>query len=240
VIKVFVFLKRKPDLTHQEFRASWARSDPLVTSNPAFRRHTRRYVQNLAIPDAEIPGFTLSEFDGAAELWFDDVDELTAVVDEAHLHGLTELGAEGIVSSESTIRLVAEESVQFDRGFGEVKFMGLSRRHPSMTHEEWCRYWVEVHGPLAYAVPEFAHYYGKYVHNYVGESSGEEPEYDGIVEEWLESVDAMAACLAEPKYLEIVRPDELRFVDFSRSHMMLVEERVVVSTGEPTKESSRF
>jgi hypothetical protein len=57
--------------------------------------------------------------------------------------------------------------VQFDRGFGDVKFIGLSKRPASMAHDQWLRYWIEVHGPLAHGVPEFTRHYGKYVHNYV-------------------------------------------------------------------------
>jgi hypothetical protein len=71
------------------------------------------------------------------------------------------------------------------------------------------------------------------VHNYVVPtdvaSGGRHPEFDGIVEEWLESVEDFARCLAEPKYLELVRPDEIAFVDFSRSHMMVTEEHVVLA-----------
>ncbi len=47
------------------------------------------------------------------------------------------------------------------------------------------------------------------------------------MEEWLESADATAQWLAEPTYLEHVRPDALASVDFSRSHMLLAEEHVV-------------
>ena len=69
------------------------------------------------------------------------------------------------------------------------------------------------------------------MHNYVLPSDvgsgGRAPEYDGIVEEWLDSVEAFAQCLAEPKYLELVRPDEVAFVDFARSHMLLTEELVL-------------
>ena len=73
----------------------------------------------------------------------------------------------------------------------------------------WIRYWIEVHGPTAHGVPEFTRYYGRYVHNYAlprDPLTGSAPDYDGIVEEWLESADDMARCLAEPGYLEICAP----------------------------------
>jgi uncharacterized protein (TIGR02118 family) len=232
MIKLFVFVKRKPGLTAEEFGRGWYEEHaPLTLAAPGFRRHVRRYVQNHAIPEAAVPGLTLSGFDGVAELWFDGVDHLRATLADPEAEQV-EVRAQRFADTQSAIRVMAEESVQFDRGFGSIKFIGLSRRHPSMSHGEWRRYWIEVHGPLAHGIPEFTQYYGRYVHNYVlPGDDGQEPEYDGIVEEWLESVDAFSRCLSEPRYLEEVRPDELAFVDFARSHLVLAEERLIYEPG---------
>ncbi len=218
MIKLFEFLRRAPGLPQDEFREAW------IDHGGHARRGGVRYVQNHAIPGAAVPHLTLSDFDCADEHWFRSVKEVAAGADS------------DLVDPAATIRLVAEESVEFDRGFGKVKFIGLSRRAARFaTREDWIRYWIDVHGPLAHAIPEFTRHYGRYVHNYVLPSpigaGGDDPDFDGIVEEWVESVDDFVACLREPKYLEIVRPDEVRFVDFARSHMMLAEEHVV-QTGE--------
>jgi EthD domain len=208
LIKLFVFLQ----LSGGEPWDAWRALELPVG--------VRRYVLNRAIPGASVPELVFSDFDGAAELWLDELEPPLA----ERVKALEEQTAE------RSIRLVCRESVQFDRGFGEAKFIGLSRRHPSFDHESWIRYWVDVHGPLAHGVPEFTRYYGKYAHNYVVPhelASGGPEDFDGIVEEWLEGAAAMAACLAEPKYLEIVRPDELKFVDFERSHMLLTEEETI-------------
>jgi uncharacterized protein (TIGR02118 family) len=232
VIKLFVFLRRRTGITREEFGRVWYEEHaPLALEAPGFRRRVRRYVQNHALPDASVPGLTLSSYDGVAELWFDGVDDVRAALADPESERV-EAGVQRFVDTTSALRLVAEESVQFDRGFGSVKFIGLSRRHPSMSHDEWRRYWIEVHGPLAHGIPAFTQYYGRYVHNYVlPGDDGQEPAYDGIVEEWLESVDAFARCLSEPAYLEQVRPDELAFVDFARSHLLLAEERLIYEPG---------
>lgn len=231
MFKLFAFLKRKPELDDDEFWSYWFDVHaPFVASAPAFQRHARRYVVNRALPGAAISELTLSDLDGAGELWFETLDDLMATVGDPAFSTPVEADVAKFADPARTILLACEESTQFDRGFGKVKFIGLSRRHASFGHAEWCRYWIDVHGPLAHGIPEFTRYYGKYVHNYVladDPAAADALEFDGIVEEWLESAEAMAKCLAEPKYLEFVRPDEVKFVDFARSHMLLTEEHVI-------------
>ena len=230
--KLFVFARRRATLERGEYWAAWrAAVSALLNEGPG--RAVSRCVENRAIAGASVPEMTLSPFDGATELWFPEPEELAAALGDDAWRGALEAIAAEFAAPGTTIVLAAEESVQFDRGFGAVKFMALSCRAASFaTRDEWIRYWVEVHGPMAHGIPEFTRYYGRYVHNYILPSEhatgGLEPEFDGIVEEWVESVDSFAQCLAEPRYLETVRPDELRFVDFSRSHVLLAEEHVVL------------
>ena len=230
MIKLFIFLKRAPMLTDEALWTHWLDvRAPLVARVPACRERAHRYVVNRALHEVAILELTLSDLDGADELWFDNLDDLRAVIGDPAFSAAVQADV-AFLDPTRTIVLPCQESVQFERGFGSVKFMGLSRRHPSLGHDEWCRYWIDVHGPLAHGIPEFTRYYGRYVHNYVipdDPAEADSLEFDGIVEEWLENADAMAQCLAEPKYLEHVRPDELAFVDFSRSHMLLAEEHVI-------------
>ena len=233
MVKLFVFLRRRPELTPEGFWEAWQSDHALASAESReLTRRVRRYVQNRAIPGAAIPELTLSDFDGVDELWFDTLADLTAALEEPATRERRAASAAALTAPGGAIALVAEESVQFDRGFGAVKFIGLSHRAAGFaTREDWIRYWIDVHGPLAHGIEEFTRYYGRYVHNYVLPSElgagGLEPGFDGIVEEWLESVEAFTRCLEEPKYLETVRPDEVRFVDFSRSHMLVTEEHVI-------------
>jgi hypothetical protein len=223
--KLFAFVVRRAELEPEAFWVGWDAELRELTETSA----VRRCVVNRSIPDARVPGLGVSHFDGAIELWFEGGDGLAG--DRAWRERLDAAIAR-LTAPNGAIVLAAEESVQFDRGFGAVKFIGLSRRAERFTtQKEWVRYWRDVHGPLAHGLADFTRYYGRYVHNYVlpdplGTGAGE-LEFDGIVEEWLESVDAFAACLAEPAYLEHVRPDERHFVDFTRSHMLITTEHVI-------------
>ena len=225
MIKLFAFVERRAKLEPEPFWSSW----DAELRGLAEASGVRRCVVNRTLPDARVPGLAVSRFDGAIELWLEDADGPAG--DRAWRERLDAAIAR-LTAPDGAIVVAAEESVQFDRGFGAVKFIGLSRRAERFaSQEEWVRYWREVHGPLAHGLPDFTRYYGRYVHNYVLPdplaTGADEPEFDGIVEEWVESVDAFAACLAEPAYLEHVRPDEHHFVDFARSHMLITTEHAI-------------
>jgi hypothetical protein len=231
--KVFVFVRRRPGVDDQRFWGEWRGTLVQLLGDGSIIGQGR-LVENRAIAGASVPELTLSHFDGTYELWLSDPELVTPALKDWNAVASaieTTVSAPG-----STILLAAEESLQFDRRTGAVKFMGLSRRAAAfVTREDWIRYWIDVHGPMAHAIPEFTRYYCRYVHNYivptVEGTGGLDPPWDGIVEEWIDSVDAFARCLAEPKYLEVVRPDEVRFVDFDRSHVMLVKEHELGFTG---------
>jgi len=41
---------------------------------------------------------------------------------------------------------------------------------------------------------------------------------------WFDSLEGVGKAFAEPRYLEIIRPDELRFLDLPNSKVVVVEE----------------
>lgn len=75
MIKLSIFLTRRPDLTREEFVAYWSEKHPPLMGNlPPGTIPVRRYVQLLPT-DGEIFGFTTATFDGVAELWVDTVED---------------------------------------------------------------------------------------------------------------------------------------------------------------------
>ena len=48
--------------------------------------------------------------------------------------------------------------------------------------------------------------------------------YDGVAELWFDSQEDLVKAFNEPRYLEIIRPDELKFVDHHRCISFITEE----------------
>lgn len=112
-----------------------------------------------------------------------------------------------------------------------VKLIICASRKPGMTRDEFSRYWRERHGPLVKSVTEFSRHVRKYVQCHLNEAAvpfGIPAPYDGVAELWFDSVESAAAAFREPRYLEIIRPDELKFADPQKCISFMTEENEVI------------
>ncbi len=99
-----------------------------------------------------------------------------------------------------------------------MKMMILAPRRSGMSHAEFRRYVTEVHGPLVKSVPEVARDIRHYHYNFPIHGSADRAfghtladHLDIVTQGWFDSREAQLANMAQPRYLEIVRPDEQRF-----------------------------
>lgn len=75
MIKLMIAIKRKPGLTHEQFREHLSSLHAqLVLACPATRKYVRKYVQSYTLPSSA-PGQGKA-FDGASELWFDTTEDM--------------------------------------------------------------------------------------------------------------------------------------------------------------------
>jgi uncharacterized protein (TIGR02118 family) len=86
LIKLVFTLRRRPDMTREEFQAYWRdRHAPLVSRNAEALR-IRRYVQTharsseLASAQSAARASEPDVYDGEAELWWDSLDDIAAAV----------------------------------------------------------------------------------------------------------------------------------------------------------------
>lgn len=81
MVKLFAVLRRRPDLSVEEFRAHWReRHGPLIAGTPALARHIVRYEQHVRHRPDAISG--TDDVDGVAEQWFRSIDDFVAFISE--------------------------------------------------------------------------------------------------------------------------------------------------------------
>jgi len=108
-----------------------------------------------------------------------------------------------------------------------IKSISLLTRKAGWTHEQFVRHWLEVHAPLAHAVPGLR----RYVQSHITEERtrpdipATEVEIDGIAELWYDDRAAMAAAMATPA-AKALHADGALFIGRIKSYT--VEEKQII------------
>jgi uncharacterized protein (TIGR02118 family) len=112
-----------------------------------------------------------------------------------------------------------------------IKSLSLLTRRPELSHDEFVRHWVEIHAPLAHAVPGVK----RYVQNHIaGERRRADiPEtevaVDGIAELWYDDRAAMDRANASPEAKRL-HDDGALFIGGIKS--FIIDEKVIIPTSE--------
>jgi len=108
-----------------------------------------------------------------------------------------------------------------------IKTIGLLTRKDGWTHEQFMKHWVEVHAPLAHAVPGLR----RYVQNHIkGERTrtdipATEVAIDGIAELWFDDQAALEAAAKTPE-MKALHADGAKFIGRIRSYV--IDEKTVI------------
>jgi uncharacterized protein (TIGR02118 family) len=162
-------------------------------------------------------------YDAFSTIWFDDEETARAALGDGQPPPLA--GADAFL--EPVKHFLANEIVMRDLPTTPemVKVVFFFHRKPGMAPEEFRRYWLEKHGPLA-----MKHIAGmrRYHQNHTLDScyADGEPAFDGLVEAWVDDVEALNETEASDEH-HFVRSDEQNFLDLSRVTTMPVYERLV-------------
>jgi uncharacterized protein (TIGR02118 family) len=121
-----------------------------------------------------------------------------------------------------------------DRKETMIAMIACAKRRVGMSPAEFNRYWIEDHAPLVRSVPEVMRHVRKYVqfHSDPDVGKGDSPfggsaAYDGVGELWFDSRESMKKAFEEPRYFEVIRPDELKFLDLEKCLVFITQEFVI-------------
>ncbi|PYN67792.1 MAG: EthD family reductase [Candidatus Rokuibacteriota bacterium] len=111
-----------------------------------------------------------------------------------------------------------------------IKAISLLVRKPGMTHEQFVKHWLEIHGPLALKVSAIR----RYVQSHIVDERRRPDippigvEIDGIAELWYDDRDTMTRALASPE-MKALHADGALFIGRIQSY--LVEEKTITCDG---------
>ena len=110
-----------------------------------------------------------------------------------------------------------------------IKTIGLLTRKDGWTHEQFMQHWVDIHAPLAHAVPGLR----RYVQNHIaGERTradipATDVAIDGVAELWFDDQAALEAAAKTPE-MKALHADGAKFIGQIRSYV--VEEKFIVGS----------
>ena len=108
-----------------------------------------------------------------------------------------------------------------------IKSISLLTRKGGLSHEDFVKHWVEVHAPLAHAVPGLRRYVQSHI---VGERRRPDipttdVDVDGIAETWYDDRDTMVRSNASPE-AKALHADGALFI--GRIKSFVTEEQVII------------
>jgi uncharacterized protein (TIGR02118 family) len=108
-----------------------------------------------------------------------------------------------------------------------IKSISLLTRKPELTHAQFVKHWLEIHAPLAHAVPELRRYVQSHI---VDERTRPDipttdVQVDGIAELWYDDRAAMERAVASPEAKRL-HADGALFI--GRIKSFIVEEKQIV------------
>lgn len=222
MVKAIYFIKRKPGMSLEAFRAYWLKEHAeLVLKVPELCK----YVQSHTLDS----GYRRHEpiYDGIAELWYENTDVMRRIADTPESRAAGADDANFIDMSKFAF-ILTQERVQKENPLEPAmpKMISFIKRKPGMSVEEFQSYWRTHHGELARKLPGLR----RYVQCHVRPSaykSGRDPIYDGVAETWFESEDAMRAG-ADTAAVRAVRADEKNFLAETPPPFIIAKEYVIL------------
>jgi hypothetical protein len=233
-IKLFEFLRRTPGTTREQFFAHWHDVHAqLLATEPDLRRHVRRYELNLRLPgDADRPRndgeVADTGWDGVAVLWFDSVDEMRALGAEPAMAAIRD-DAPNFRVDERLIVVTEDPEIIVStprRDEGGAKMLCILRRNAALDLDTFHEHWSTNHGGLYRTVPELRDPLWGYEQNHGLRDPN--AAFDGVTEQWFESLGSFVESLSAPANAELVNPDVAYLLDPTSINFIMAEKPTVV------------
>jgi hypothetical protein len=233
-IKMFEFLRRVPGTTPAKFHDDWRDVyGPMLANEPHLRRHIKRYEFNHRLPSAlgrERTDAEVSDdgWDGVAVLWFDSLDEMRALSAEPAMARVRERSPEyhhedRLVVLTDDPEIIVSTPRRDEAG---AKLLCILRRNAALDLDTFHDHWLTHHGGLFQNIPELRAPLWGYEQNHgLRDPSA---AFDGVTEQWFESLDSFVASLSVPAVADTVNPDVAYMLDPASIHFVMAGKPTVL------------
>lgn len=227
MIKGIALIGKKAGMSSEEFHRYW-RDDhaPLALK----MKTLRRYVQSHRSTH-QFPGFESCRYDGAAEIWYDDLETLFSLSSDPDYVNNAQADEPNFIDPDSVSFLATNEKVLIEGSASEnngplIKAIFLLNRRPDMSVAEFQAYWIDEHAPQ---IPLDAGII-RYVqcHQAPETYADQPPAYDGVAELSFADFNAFETYWSSDRIQSIFAADAPKFLDVNNCTAFLAEETRVL------------
>lgn len=233
-IKLFEFLRRTAGITSEQFHTDWREvHGPMLADDPLLRRHVKRYELNHRLPsdaDRERTGVEVRDdgWDGVAVLWFDSMDELRALSAEPTMAAIRER-APALHQDERLIVITEDPDTIITtphRDEAGAKMLCILHRNRSLDLDTFHEHWLKHHGGLFQNIAGLRDPLLGYDQNH----GLRDPDaaFDGVTEQWFESLGTFVKSLSVPAVTDTVNPDVAYMLDPASIHFVMTAKPTVL------------
>ena len=228
----FTLLKRRKDLTHEEFNHHWhGVHGALLASLPDFRRCNQRYTQNhlLRMP-ASLAGQYPEDgrWDGFAQTFQRIYPEgFLDFFDQPAFEDVVRPDEDKFLDPAASTTTYTRQHVIKDGPASGVKYMAFLRAADGMDQKAFLDYLFNKHVALLKEVKPFWERVTRYCQYHArpelfrGSSEMEKTEaFSGVVEIYFDSMSDLEAAFNNDKYKSRVEKDALKFVKSTSLHFV--------------------
>ncbi len=206
MINAITLLKRRPDLSVEQFQEYWRlRHADVIARLPG----VERYAQSHPLPATYRDGDPI--YDGIAELWARNSQAFRDIgVSEAYKE--VQADESHFLDRKSIALVLTDEHLIKDGPATDtaVKWIRFFNRKEGMTVEDFQSYWRDTHGALMAALPALVRYLQ--CHARAGAyAKGRQPAHDGVDMTWFASLDAWHSAMESAAYGR-ARADQANFL----------------------------
>jgi uncharacterized protein (TIGR02118 family) len=188
-------LQKTTGLSSLAFRKYWRDvHGPLAAKLPGLRRYHQNNVVDRQQRAIDYPRGAY-EFDGIAELWFDDLPSMNQAFASEEGQKLS-ADEPNFIGSLATLTGIQHVVIPDASEFQLIKRMSTLRRRPDVSPELFKSEWFDTHSVLVKRLPQVKGYTQNLVFN---RTQGHQPvlyerlSIDGIVELWFEDIKSLNA-----------------------------------------------
>ena len=237
MIKIVRLVKRRADLSFAQFKDYWLKEHAAHERRAIEATPLQKVVASIATGEVALGG-TEPPFDGMVALYFQSMEDARATFSGPATAALREDAKNFVAPDGAPQQVFADEYLMSEkpgaastiRKSGQLKIVRSVTRRRDLTHAQFKDYWLNNHSKLEdRVIRESA--VQRIVATFALPEPGKDPDFDGMVELYFDSVEDIRAMFAGP-VPAMMRKDEENFVQMDAPALRLVAEEYLIGQKE--------